>query len=116
VLSSRHAVIIVRPPNKLTDNPTFTARSNFNWSARTAGFFPSLPAVHFLALGVWMSLDKLSDESVLRLYDSIRNEVVRDNRVPQPLMRETAKQRAEQLREELERRRLRFTLIDWPPK
>jgi hypothetical protein len=63
-----------------------------------------------------MSLDKLSDEYVLRLYDSIRSEVARDNRVPQPLMGAMARQRAEQLRAELERRRLRFTAIHWPSK
>jgi hypothetical protein len=63
-----------------------------------------------------MSLDKLSDDYVLRLYDSIRSEVARDDRVPQPLMGTMARQRAEQLREELERRRLRFTAINWPSK
>jgi hypothetical protein len=63
-----------------------------------------------------MSLEKLSDDSVLILYESIRKQVAADihSGVPQRLMGETAKQRAEQLREEMDRRRMRFKPIDWP--
>lgn len=61
-----------------------------------------------------MALEKLSDESLRRLYENIRCEVAADSHVPQPLMGETAKQRAEQLREEIEQRGLSVAPIDWP--
>ncbi len=63
-----------------------------------------------------MSLEKLSDDSVLILYESIRKQVAADinSGVPEKLMGETAKQRAEQLREEMDRRCMRFKPIDWP--
>jgi hypothetical protein len=63
-----------------------------------------------------MSLEKLSDDSVLILYESIREQVAADSDsgVPEKLMGETARQRAEQLREEMDRRRMRFKPIDWP--
>ncbi len=62
------------------------------------------------------SLDRLSDESIARMYDSIRNEIAADARVPQPLMGEAARQRAEELAAEMNRRRIRFTMIDWPTR
>ena len=63
-----------------------------------------------------MSLERLSDESIVRMYDNIRNEVAADirTRVPQKLMGAAAKHRAEQLADEMKRRRIQFTLIDWP--
>jgi hypothetical protein len=63
-----------------------------------------------------MSLEKLSDDCVLILYESIREQVAADidSGVPEKLMGETARQRAEQLREEMDRRRMRFKPIDWP--
>jgi hypothetical protein len=53
---------------------------------------------------------------VLILYESIRKQVAADinSGVPEKLMGETARQRAEQLREEMDRRRMRFKPIDWP--
>jgi hypothetical protein len=63
-----------------------------------------------------MSLERLSDESIAHMYDSIRNEIAADRRVPQPLMGEAAKQRAEELAAEMSRRRMRFTMIDWPAR
>jgi hypothetical protein len=53
---------------------------------------------------------------VLILYESIRKQVAADIRsgVPERLMGGTARQRVEQLREEMDRRRMRFTPIDWP--
>ena len=61
-----------------------------------------------------MSLEKLSDDSVLILYESIRKQVDADihTGIPERLMGETAWQRAEQLREEMDRRRMRFKPID----
>jgi hypothetical protein len=63
-----------------------------------------------------MSLAQLSDDSVRILYESIRKQVSEDisSGVPEKLMGDAARQRAEQLREEMNRRRMRFTPIDWP--
>ena len=63
-----------------------------------------------------MALQDLTDESILKLYESIRQQVAADVRLGSKhrLLGETAKQQAERLREELERRRLSFTPIDWP--
>jgi hypothetical protein len=63
-----------------------------------------------------MAIEDLRDESVLKLYESIRQQVSADRHAGNKLrlLGETAKQQAERLREELDRRRLRFTPIDWP--
>jgi hypothetical protein len=63
-----------------------------------------------------MALQDLTDESILKLYESIRQQVAADVQLGSKhrLLGETAKQQAERLREELERRRLSFTPIDWP--
>ena len=57
----------------------------------------------------------LADDNVLRLYENIREQVSADIRFGSwhRLLGETAKQQAERFREELDRRRLRFTPIDW---
>jgi hypothetical protein len=57
----------------------------------------------------------LADENVLRLYDNIREQVAADVGLGSRhrLLGETARQQAERLREELNRRRLRFSPIDW---
>jgi hypothetical protein len=67
-------------------------------------------------IGLWTLLSKLSDESVVRLYESIREQVAADARMGSrhKFVGESAKQRAEKLREEMDRRRLRFAPIDWP--
>jgi hypothetical protein len=64
----------------------------------------------------FMSLAQLSDESVRILSESIRKQIAEDitSGVPERLMGEAAKQREEQLREEMDRRHMRFTPIDWP--
>jgi hypothetical protein len=58
----------------------------------------------------------LSDESVLRFYESIRQQVAADLSADSRyrLMGMSARQQAERLREELTRRRMRFTPIEWP--
>jgi hypothetical protein len=63
-----------------------------------------------------VALQDLSDESILKLYDSIRQQASAELQAggKYRLLGETAKQQAQRLREELERRRLRFTPIDWP--
>lgn len=60
-------------------------------------------------------IHRLSDESLHRLYESIRAQVAVDVRSGSPhrFMGETARQQAERLREEMDRRRLRFDPIEW---
>jgi hypothetical protein len=62
-----------------------------------------------------MSLEKLSDESLTRYYESIRQQAEADRAhrhhfTASPALRE----RAEQLRDEMERRRLQHSPIWWP--
>jgi hypothetical protein len=63
-----------------------------------------------------MAIEDLRDESVLKLYESIRQQVSADRQAGHKyrLLGETAKQQAQLLRDELDRRGLRFTPIDWP--
>ena len=60
-------------------------------------------------------IQRLSDESLHTLYENIRDQVEIDHRSPSShrLMGETARQQAERLREEMDRRRLKFTPIEW---
>ena len=62
-----------------------------------------------------MAIRDLSDESVLKLYESIRQEVSADIRLggKHRLLGETAKQQAQRLREEIDRRRLHVAPIIW---
>ena len=62
-----------------------------------------------------MSVENLSDESIARYYDSIRQQVEADQKhkshfADGPKVRE----RAEKLREEMVRRRLQHSPINWP--
>ena len=56
------------------------------------------------------------DERLLAFYDNVRHQVELDNRSGgrYRFAGEGVKQYAERLREEMERRRLQFTPIDWP--
>jgi hypothetical protein len=58
------------------------------------------------------SLQKLSDEAIVLLYDGIREHASVDIRRHR-LLGQTAKQQAERLREELDRRRLKYSPIVW---
>ena len=60
-------------------------------------------------------LQHLTDESIRRLYNSIREQVAQDVRSGSPhrFMGEPARQQAERLRAEMDRRRLKFTPIEW---
>lgn len=62
-----------------------------------------------------MGIENLADESVVRLYESIREQLSANIRLGSRhrLLGETAKRQAVRLREELDRRRLRFVPIDW---
>ncbi len=61
-----------------------------------------------------MSLENLSDESLLRMYNSIRDQVMADASTGTHFVGEAAKQRAEDLRREIERRGLYCSQIEWP--
>ena len=61
-----------------------------------------------------MGIEQLSDETVLSFYECIRHQVAMDQAAGLRLVAESAKQRAQQLRQEIERRRLRCDPIDWP--
>ncbi|WP_409190850.1 hypothetical protein [Bradyrhizobium sp. RDM4] len=63
-----------------------------------------------------MSIANLSDESVLRLYENIRVQAAADRAAGgrHHLLGDPARQRADVLREEIDRRRLSADRIDWP--
>jgi hypothetical protein len=62
-----------------------------------------------------MTLEKLADKNVLRLYENIREQVAADRRSRSRyrFMGETVKKYAERLRNEIDRRRLDYRPIDW---
>ena len=62
-----------------------------------------------------MSLEKLSDESVERYYESIRQQAEADRAHKHHFTASpTVRERAEKLREEMVRRRLQHSPINWP--
>jgi hypothetical protein len=62
-----------------------------------------------------MGFSQLKDESILLLYDNIRLQVQAERGLQYKFMSsETVKQRATALREEITRRRLQHTPIEWP--
>jgi hypothetical protein len=62
-----------------------------------------------------MSLERLSDEWITRMFEGIRKEVAADisSTVGHPLLGEATKQRVKQLADELTRRGIQFTPIQW---
>ena len=61
-----------------------------------------------------MSIASLNDESILRLYDNIRSQVEADRGLRHKSMTgDAVKQRASALRDEITRRRLQHTPIEW---
>jgi hypothetical protein len=62
-----------------------------------------------------MGFADLNDESILRFYDNIRTQVEAERGLRHKLMTsDKVKQRAAALREEITRRRLQHTPIEWP--
>jgi hypothetical protein len=61
-----------------------------------------------------MSLKRLSDAWIIRMYEGIRKEVAADMRGNVHLIGEATKQRAGHLADELIRRDIRFAPIEWP--
>jgi hypothetical protein len=62
-----------------------------------------------------MTFSKSKDERLLAFYDNIRRQVELDNQAGKRyrLAGEGVRQYAEQLREEMDRRRLQYNRIDW---
>jgi len=62
-----------------------------------------------------MSFVQSKDERLLAFYENIRRQVELDQQsgYPHRFIGESVKQYADKLREEMDRRRLRFTPIDW---
>jgi hypothetical protein len=61
-----------------------------------------------------MNYFQTKDETLLLFYDGVRQQVVLDGNSPYRLAGEGVRAYAEKLREEMDRRRLRYTPIDWP--
>ena len=63
-----------------------------------------------------MDLFDLTDESLLAYYESVRRQVVADDRLGgrRRLAGARVKEYADRLRSEMDRRRLHFKPIDWP--
>ena len=62
-----------------------------------------------------MNLSNTKDESLIVYYENVRRQVQADMKAGgrYRFMGESVKQYADRLREEMDRRRLRFTPIDW---
>lgn len=61
-----------------------------------------------------MPFENLSDYFIFRLYESIREQASADPHSGPDLLGDTAKQRAEELHQEIERRGLFCVPIEWP--
>lgn len=61
-----------------------------------------------------MTFLKVNDEALLAYHESIRRQVEADRAVRFPIMGKSVQEYAGRLREEMDRRRLRFTPIEWP--
>ena len=62
-----------------------------------------------------MAIQHLTDESILQLYENIRQQVEADRRLGAEfrLLGDTAKEQAQRLRDEIDRRGLRVAPIIW---
>ena len=71
--------------------------------------------VYFLARisGPAMNFSQMKDERLLLFYDAVRQQVSLDGNSPYRFAGEGVRAYADKLREEMERRRLNFTPIDW---
>jgi hypothetical protein len=63
-----------------------------------------------------MKFANSTDESLLAYYESVRRQVLADNRLGgrHRLVGASVKQYADELQAEMDRRRLRFRPIEWP--
>jgi hypothetical protein len=63
-----------------------------------------------------MNLSNMKDETLIVYYENIRHQIERETGSRYRFAGESVKNYADKLREEMERRRLRFKPIDWPPR
>ncbi|MCK1638956.1 hypothetical protein IVA95_15440 [Bradyrhizobium sp. 157] len=56
----------------------------------------------------------MKDERLMAFYEAVRQQVILDGKSRYRFAGEGVKAYADKLREEMDRRRLRFTPIDWP--
>ena len=62
-----------------------------------------------------MSFERISDESVTRYYESIRQQADADRRFKHRITDSpSVRERADKLREEMIKRRLQYSPINWP--
>ncbi|WP_128925815.1 hypothetical protein [Bradyrhizobium guangxiense] len=61
-----------------------------------------------------MPFENLSDQFIIRMYENVRDEARADVMSGVRLLGEPARERAERLKQEIERRGLVCTPIDWP--
>lgn len=61
-----------------------------------------------------MPFENLSDHFIIHMYESIRDEVLADAASGISLLGEPARDRAEEVRQEIDRRGLFCTPIEWP--
>jgi hypothetical protein len=61
-----------------------------------------------------MNYSQTKDETLLRFYDDVRQQVILDGNSRYRFAGQGMRAYAEKLREEMDRRRLRYTPIDWP--
>ena len=61
-----------------------------------------------------MNLSNLKDETLLSFYENVRRQVEAEKFAKYRFTGKSVKEYAEQLREEMDRRRLKFTPIEWP--
>lgn len=60
-----------------------------------------------------MKYSQMKDERLFAFYENVRQQVAMDKGSPYRFAGDGVRAYAEKLREEMERRRLRFTPIDW---
>ena len=61
-----------------------------------------------------MNYSQMKDERLLLFYDAVRQQVILDGNSPYRFAGDGVRAYAEKLREEMDRRRIRYRSIDWP--
>jgi hypothetical protein len=61
-----------------------------------------------------MNYSQMKDEGLLLFYDAVRQQVILDGNSRYRFAGDGVRAYADKLREEMDRRRLSFTPIDWP--
>ena len=61
-----------------------------------------------------MNFSQMKDERLLLFYDAVRQQVILDGNSPYRFAGDGVRAYAEKLREEMDRRRIRYISIDWP--